>query len=791
MKNRISTVLLFFILTILDAQAQTSIKDAMCLVHGMYGVNFIYDSSLDLDAGTSFVPVPDMKLETVMEELFYDSGIKWEINSKYVVLTADGKKPKNYTIFIEETVQDTLAESRILALKDRRTNSTQTGLEKIDARNIDNGFAVLSAPDVIKTLQNMTGVASGMEMMTGLYVHGGTGRDNLFIIDGVPMYQTGHLAGIFSPFNTEVIDNVDFYKSGFPARYGGRLSSVVDISTRRGDMHDYKGAFSIGLLNGSLQFEGPIIPGRTSFNLALRHSWLDLFTIPVFAVLNSSRREKAGKTLSDMRYALADINASVTHAFSTDNILSFNFYSGRDVLRYMVRYPSGNSEDYDIDVRWGNILGSVNWSNRLSDRLHTEVIGYYTRNLSSVSYELSKPGSWSTDENSDAYLNDAGLKADVDYTPSSAHHVRTGVSYIFHFTDVSRRFRTENMYEDEEPYADSGYVVRQTPTHELSVYAEDEIAVTDWLKANVGLRYSAYLSSDVTYGSLEPRASLRFQCGSMTALKLSYAEMSQYQHYVSFMFIDFPTGTWYPSTARHGPMRSRQMAAGIYVSLPCRVVANLEGYWKDMSGILEYCGNGSFYPSVADWEDDFVSGQGRAYGMELSASYSAERLSVSAAYTLSWTERRYPQFWDGWYPDRYDNRHKLDVSATYGFNDRAEIYAGWHYHSGNRLTLPEQSLPGKYEYVGNTEWSYYDDKWLRFEPNNVSLPDYHRLDIGANFRKTTRRGNTSIWNVSIYNAYCRMNPFFAEIDQESDGRRYVKAFAIFPVIPSFSYTLRF
>ena len=311
-------ILLIFILALLPlavhAGPDRTLKSQMEVIHEVFGVNFVYDSSLDLDqiaghAGNDVLKEADNdviektandilssrhsrldreSLEACLAALFKDTGIDYEIMKKYIVLTKAGskKKPKDYTIFIEEQ-HDTIDESRITAIIDRRRNAAQTGLERIDASAFKRGFASLSAPDVLKTLQAVTGVSGGTELMNGLYVHGGTGNDNLYLYDGVPVYSVSHLAGLYSAFNTDVVDNVNFFKSGFPASYGGRLSSVVEVNTRDGSMTDYMGSFTIGLINGSVQYEGPIVKDRTSFNVAMRRSWLDVLTVPGLAIFRA------------------------------------------------------------------------------------------------------------------------------------------------------------------------------------------------------------------------------------------------------------------------------------------------------------------------------------------------------------------------------------------------------------------------------------------------------------------------------------------------------------------------
>ena len=279
-----------------------TLRDKVMQVREAYGVKFVYDSTIDLDLPYTGGPAGEGEgLEEALDRIFGGSGIEWRRRRGHIVLV----------------------HGEPLELRDS-IGTVGPGNQAVERR------AFFSSPDVIKTLQNLPGVASGTELLSGLYVHGGTGSDNLFLLDGVPLYNVSHLAGLFSSFNTDVVESLDFYKSGFPARYGGRLSSVVDVKTRDGDFEDYHGVFSIGLIDGRLQYEGPIVKGKTSFNVAMRRSWMDLVMIPGCKILNNSFK---GSRKVDLRYSFQDVNARLTHLFSEDSRLSMNFYYGHDGLK--------------------------------------------------------------------------------------------------------------------------------------------------------------------------------------------------------------------------------------------------------------------------------------------------------------------------------------------------------------------------------------------------------------------------------------------------------------------------
>lgn len=765
------TILLFILNTLtLSLLAQSStIKAEMELLHKEYGVNFVYDSSIELNISSPVIyDKKTTSLDQSLETLFAGTGIDYEIMKKYIVLTRSDskKKPKGYTIFIQEQ-KDTLDAASITSYINRSNSSTQTGLTPIDGSRFKKGFAVLGSPDVIKEIQTLSGVSTGTELLSGMYVHGGEGHDNLFLLDGVPLYQVSHLAGVFSSFNTEIIDNMDFYKSGFPARYGGKLSSVVDIKTRPGNMQEYHGTFNIGLLNGGLQFEGPIVKGKTSFNIAARRSWLDVITVP-FNLISNKVLEKKNRS-RDFHYSMTDLNASITHQFKKDSRLSANFYYGADRLGFQT---SDIDKTDDLDLKWGNILGSLNWKKQFSDDLHLNTSLHYVRSYTDVDLLHVYENTYSAQQNI-SYLNDIGAKVELDWMPSEYHHISAGAGFTEYLLDSRRN-------HSSEPETDNLFKLKYDIS-EVALHAADEISISNWFKTNIGLRYSLTTQGETTYHSIDPRAALRFQLNDATALKFSYTEMSQAIHLLRAHYVDLPMSSWLPSTNEIPPMRSRQIAGGVYTNLPHNISLSIEGYWKNMMNLYEYCGINSIYPDLMNWEEELVMGKGRSYGGEIEMRWRSEKMDVAAYYTLSWTERYFEDIWPTWYPARNDTRHKFNINATRRFTGKFEMYASWNYTSGNRMTVPSQIIGSEIYYTS---------------PYNHKLPDYHRLDIGFNFRKTTKRGNESIWNLSIYNAYCRLNPMFYMTNTITDiygenKRIVLKQCAMIPILPSFSYTLRF
>ena len=688
-----------------------------------------------------------------------------------------------------KTLQDSLDAARITAVREKMKNTTQTGLMRLDAKELKSGVAVFGTPDVIKKLQLLPGVAAGNELMSGLYVHGGDGNDNLFLLDGIPLYNISHFGGLFSSFNTDVIDNLDFYKSGFPARYGSRLSSVVDVETREGDMQRYHGSFSLGLIDGRLQFEGPIVKGKTSFNLGLRRSWMDLVTTP--AIWYANRRNGDDQTVGG-GYSMSDINARITHRFAPGNTLNVCFYTGSDYLRASQEEKQYDQEGHrgenlmKIGVKWGSLTSSVSHQYELSKKLRMKNVLYYSQSTSNTAYEF-RFWSWnegeqitSMEDANKAYVREVGLKSDWEWTPNAYHRVRYGLSAQYHWYHSGRSFissspgadGTASTLEDSESM---GY-----RSLEPALYAEDEIFLRYNFTVNLGLRYALFKTGSKLYHSPEPRVAFKWLINNSLSAKLSYTRMSQFAHLVAAMYMDLPSNSWMPSTDSARPMNSDQVAGGLYFTPHQYWKINLEGWYKTMNPLLVYNGSNPFTPPLTEWEKSFTEGKGKSYGMELEATFDNGKLSLSAYYTLSWTLRNFEAIYGGWFPDRNDNRHKINLVASWHFAKNWNVFANWNYHSGNRITFPTHfiEVDGKKRYL-------YD------APYNTSLPDYHRLDVGLDWCKTFRNGHSLDVNLSVYNAYNHLNASMAFLETREDGSFYGMAYGLIPIIPTITVTYKF
>lgn len=681
--------------------------------------------------------------------------------------------------------------------------SSQTGVEDVPSGRIKSLPALLGEADVVKTLQRLPGAAVGMEGMSGLFVRGGTGSDNLYLLDGNPIYHTDHLLGFFSAFNPDAVKNATFYKGSFPAEYGGRLSSVVDVRTHDGDRKEYHGNLSIGLLAMRANLEGPIVKDRSSFNLSVRRTWVDLITMPALALANrgTDRKVRGG-------YHFYDMNAKVNHSFSDRSRVYLSFYMGSDGYRDGQDSNDPRDSEHDYRWRWGNLIGSAGWNQVINPKLFASFTAGYTRYRSHIIRKKDAFVSSMDEQQQQTYyqeahyrssIEDFSLRAAFDYRPHIRHRVRMGGDYQFH----SFRPEQSNMrswYQDSV-VSQRDYTVFSHSLihgHEMSLYAEDEIHLAKRLRVNAGVRYTLFHVQGETYQSFQPRLSARYLLLRNLSAKVSYSKMNQYVHLLANGYVSQPTDIWVPVTRRIRPMYAHQVTGGLCLNLRNSYDFSVEAYYKRMNNLVEYRDNIPVASSFAGWEDRVGLGKGRAYGLELMARKKKGRLSGWIGYTLSRSDRWFP---DGSvnkgrrFPSKYDNRHKVDVVATYKLSRKVELTAAWMFASGNRITILDQLYQLPTEQPANGYFvpqgsSYGNSASSR---NNYQLPAYHRLDLGVNFYRYKKKGRMGIWNLSLCNAYLKANPVMIQPQYYYTDKWNVrlKETFLFRCIPSLSYTYKF
>ena len=655
---------------------------------------------------------------------------------------------------------------------------------------------IFGETDVLKAIQLLPGVQSGTEGMSGIYVRGGGADENLFLLDGVPLYNVNHLGGFFSAFNGDAIKNVTLYKGSFPARFSGRISSVLDITTNNGNDRSWHGGLSVGLMSAKVNVEGPIIKEKTTLSLSLRRTYGDLLIQPIIMAVALSETE--GQGTANAGYYFYDLNAKVTHKFSDRSRLYAMWYSGDDeaYMRFRSNEQELGKEHIKLGYQWGNLATSLRWNYELTPKLFMNVTGSFTRYRQRLGLGVEEE--WIEEgqlynEQADITLrsgiSDLTGRVDFDYAPSPDHAVKFGAVLTHHLFRPQVQ-SVNSSATDEAPFSRS-VGESSVSAGEMSLYAEDDWSPTESLKIDGGLALTGFLVKDRFYPSVQPRLSGRLLLSDDLSVKAGYSYMTQYMHLLSNSNISLPSDLWVPVTARIEPMNSRQVAAGVVYSWRSLIDFSVEGYYKWMNNLLEYKPGSTFLGNSTGWEDMVCMGRGWAYGIEFLAQKSFGEITGWLGYTWSRTLRQFDSPGEELnggrpFPAKYDRIHDISIALQYKPNNRFDAGVTWVYSTGNTATLAMQQIE--------------DDSWrgsLEFAEsrNNFRLPAYHRMDISVNFHKQKKHGIRT-WNISVYNLYNRQNSFLIypkTTYSYRDGSTYTGLYqrSLFPILPSVSYIYKF
>ena len=730
---------------------------------------------------------------------------EFELTYSYIGCAVKTKRinlKKNLTLNVALAPSAEIKSSRITARKDAGIHSTYMGTIEVPSELIANTPVVLGETDVLKTLQMMPGVQGGNEGFSGIYVRGGGVDENLMLLDGTSLYNVSHLFGLLSVFTPEAVKKVTVYKGSFPARYGGRVSSVVDVRTNDGNTKKLSGSVTAGFLAEKFHLEGPLKSENTTFSLSARGMHTFLFDRVI---------KWAG---SPLNYAFYDINAKVSHKFSDRSRGWIGLYSGRDYFRYEDNSKLSKrlygpdyepctmleEEKSDLNLNWGNNVLSARWTYIFNNKLFADFTAYgnlYMMNLRSVKMdsEKSELGETSFRSVSDytSGILDAGLKADFDFNPSTNHLIKFGGEYVRHgYRPEITKSQVKDV-NDSRVFADTTYsdaANRRVNGNEMSLYIEDDISIGDCLSVNPGLHFSLFNVQGKFYLCPEPRLSAKFDVTDGWAVKAAYSRMSQYVHQLTSGTLNMPTDLWVPITSEIRPVTSDIVSAGACFSGLKGWEFSLESYFKKTDNVLEYKDGRLAFASSVNWEDNVAMGEGRAYGLELYARKAIGKTTGTFAYTLSKAERifRDGSINDGlWFPAQFDRRHVINASVSHKFNSRIDLTAAWSFMSGNCMTIPTRSSAMITPSGDDVAVDYISGR------NNYRLPPTHHLDISVNFHKQRRHGER-IWNFGIYNLYCAQNPSWCVYDayeKEGEWKPAISKRSFLTFLPSFSYTFKF
>ena len=721
--------------------------------------------SLTLDKGEYEIVYSFIGYKTITKKITLDRNIRTNISLKTdAILT-----------------KEVIVEGERL---DKNVASSNMSQVKLKVESVKELPVILGEVDVLKSAQLLPGIQSGGEGNSGLYVRGGGPDQNLILLDEAVVYNAAHLFGFFSVFNADAIKDMNIIKGGMPAEYGGRLSSVIDITMKDGNNKRFQADGGIGLLSSRLTLQGPIQKEKSSFIVSGRRTYIDVLAQPFMNEENA---------FSGSGYYFYDLTTKVNYKLSDKNRLYLSGYFGRDVFDFI------NSDNgIGISIPWGNATTSLRWNHLFNDKLFVNTSVIFTDyrfqfNIAQSDFEFKIYTG----------INDWNTKVDFLYQPNQRNTIRFGTNYTYHkFIPGNATGRSgEVEFAPDEVYTQY--------SNEGALYFSNDIELSDEIKAHLGLRYSSfqyrgnitfreYIKSDLTgendnYRNIEPRASLRYRINTNNSIKMAFTQNYQYIHLASLSSLSLPADLWVPSSKDIKPKFSTQYALGYFKNFNENMYeTSVEAYYKEIANLIEY--KEGVLPednTNTNSDDAFVFGDGDSYGVELLIKKNKGKTTGWIGYTLSKTTKYFDDVNNGNpFPAKYDRRHDLSITASHKLNDKWTLSTVFVYATGNSITLPTERYV-----IGGDVYTEYTSR------NGYKMPPYHRLDIGATFKPKPKRKYESSWNFSIYNLYSRKNPYFIYFALESDdnngsiqnGNITPKAYqvSIFPILPSITWNFSF
>jgi hypothetical protein len=706
---------------------------------------------------------------------------------------------QTYTLTTDTVLQVVLKQRQsllntVVIRSSKNVLSNQMGVQTISAEVLRKLPVIFGEVDPLKTITLLPGIKNGGEGGGGVYVRGGGPDQNLILLDGVNVYNPNHLLGFFSVFNGDAIKNIEVLKSGFPAEYGGRLSSVININSRDGDMQKIKTNTSIGLISSKLGIEGPIIKNKSSFIINARRTYIDQVAKPF-----------AKKRIGGNGYYFYDINARGTYIIDNKNRINLNFFTGVDEFTFSNDDGAGRT----FNTNWGNTIAAVQWEQKISSKLSHNTGIIYNR------FKLdSRFGFSSLQFLFTSGLKDWQFKSDWSLKQYDWLKLKWGVQYINHTFKPGAGGVTAGVTSFET-------ILQNKYAHELAGYLSADVDLLPELNLIAGVRYSYFNQVGPTeeeiydgdgfptgqkvkytkgqslakYQNPEPRLSMRWKLSETSSIKLSYANTIQYLQLATTSNASFPSDLWVPASKKIQPGRANQVSVGYFKNFKSNMYEfSTEVYYKSLGNQLEFKPGANLLLN-ANLENEMIFGTGKAYGIELFLNKKLGKLTGWIGYTLSRSERKFDAINGGkTFPYRYDRTHDLSIVANYPLSKRWEASAVFVYGTGNALTLPVGRFTYNLSYNTTENQPIFTNIDLYDKINDYRMPAYHRLDVSFAYTrrpKTTRRYKSS-WNFGIYNVYNRTNPFFIYLSANEDTQKVVgKKVYLFPIVPSVTWNVKF
>lgn len=745
------------------------------------GVN-IYDSNLKVGCTTNKFGYYSLIINKNVNYNFQYSSIGYYSKNYIVKLIAD-------TVLNVELNDATTSLSEVIVNGQRSIEEkAEIGKLNIPLSTIKTLPSITGEPDILKAYQLMPGVQMGSENNNGLFVRGGSPDQNLFLLDDVPLYNVSHLGGFFSVFDPSMVKTVDLYKGGFPARYGGRISSVVDVRNKEGNLYDTKGEIAVGLISSKFFIEGPIKKGESSYAFSYRNCNFGIYSYLYKLIQNSS-------SLSG--YYFNDINFKANLKMSQSDRLFLSFYMGEDNIYSKdkdVEVKSTNTEYSGFsELKWGNTAASIRWLHLLKNGIfNNTTIAYthykYINHLqSSVDY-LTDKSNITDDFQIRSGTNDLIFKNDTEI-PIENLIIRLGItgsnhSYIPSLVTYSQKVNTVAKNDT------SSYPNPKLHAFDIYGYAEFEYKLTEKLSTNAGFRTGSYFVNKTSFPVFEPRIVVNYILLPSYSIKASYSNMHQNIHLLTNSNAGLPSDIWIPSTAYIKPESSDQFSLGFAHTTKKDYEMSIELYTKKIQNLIEYKEGILLYNDSQSWQDKVETGGiGSVKGLEVLMRKLSGKLTGWIGYTLSSNTRKFRNLNNGnEFPFTYDQTHNLSIVGNYKITDNITLSATWVYHTGNCVTLASSKYKlYNYDYSGYLHKNYYTDAQIYTEKNGYRLPDYHRLDIGLNRTKQLKKGIRN-WSINVYNAYNHQNAYYVLYKKSEDGNIKLYQRSFFPILLNMSYS---
>ena len=647
----------------------------------------------------------------------------------------------------------------------QRIQNVQTGAEVLQIEDLTSAPQLFGENDIMRSIQMLPGVKSESDGSSSFQVRGGTSAQNQVLFDNAPVYNVGHLGGLFSAFNDDALASATLYKGLLPAQYGGASSAVLDITGRTGDKHALHGGATIGLLSAKGTFEGPIIKDKLSFLVTARRTYMDLFL-------------KLSDDFKNNTLYFYDINAKLDWTLNSRNQLFLTFFTGYDKT----------AVDKMVDMRWGNLTTSLKWLHHFNGGSNSQTTLLYSNYMTDNGVDFVGFNLWYK-----GHIRQGSFRQDF-HVNLGKHQLKAGFQSTL-FSVKSAEWQIVSKYEKE---------VRRA--WENDVWLNGTFELSNQLTASLGLRLSCFsplggsLYYDIakdgsiewyynygkneivkTHTTLEPRASISYQPTPEMSIKLGYARTSQNIHALRNQSTSTPFDRYAISSNIVKPEIADQVSAGLYLMTPDQNYDfSVETYYRKTDNVIDYR-DGKSFGSEIELERLVLPGEGKSYGVEMCARKNRGKLTGWLAYTLAWSKTRIDGINGGnWYDANNDRRHDINIVAMYKLNNRWSLNAAWVFNSGQAFTAPS----GKYQLIDN--WIYY-----YAERNGYRAPDYHRMDVSAVWTKK-RSWGTQQWVFSIYNLYNRYNPYLIDFeDSENGARTRAVQYSLFGIVPSVAFNIRF